>query len=534
MAGAAPNILDRPPQVETSGALLVDEVSEYLAHVATGQQGGILPRPADTYPEAETAAQPEVVSREERVLLGVDYLLQRRLPDGSYLDSTLSAAHTSLLTATKEMAVPHAISTIYMERVAPGVYVSGDQTSVEIAESGYRYHHHPAARARVDVETEEAKYNALHLDWGRVSVCISPKMSEADAPREVAENEHLADDDAIRVTQLVTDQFGRTHMAMQAILVKDVPLDAWVSMLQDPNNIFKKSIPLANTASAKSVMQVFKELELPTESVAGGVKEIVRAVIPYITDSKARQLVEAQYQKYHSDQDEIHKKASSIADRWLAFDMEMAESLYTGYATPDIKHFISQFRDVWGPQTQQLLTAHELPDGNLYMTRALAVKIEEARIKTLWLKSAIANGNQAIIEQVDPRVAKEVMRSEARIQSMIEQGYHIREVLAVDNANNQSVGTQKVQGGGGCPGSITADIRAASARERKAEKTKDDSTEVADSRMLKKDKPAKEETLKCVTCPLCKKEGVDARIQYFKAKKRITCSKCHQFKEYDY
>ncbi|HSX53124.1 MAG TPA: hypothetical protein VLF90_02015 [Patescibacteria group bacterium] len=45
---------------------------------------------------------------------------------------------------------------------------------------------------------------------------------------------------------------------------------------------------------------------------------------------------------------------------------------------------------------------------------------------------------------------------------------------------------------------------------------------------------SKDETLKCVTCPLCKEEGVDAHVHRDDASKTktITCSKCKQSKSY--
>ena len=42
----------------------------------------------------------------------------------------------------------------------------------------------------------------------------------------------------------------------------------------------------------------------------------------------------------------------------------------------------------------------------------------------------------------------------------------------------------------------------------------------------------KNEILKCVTCPLCKRTGVDAHISHGTKEKTITCSKCRQSKVY--
>ena len=45
-------------------------------------------------------------------------------------------------------------------------------------------------------------------------------------------------------------------------------------------------------------------------------------------------------------------------------------------------------------------------------------------------------------------------------------------------------------------------------------------------------KGGKTEVMKCVTCPLCKRQGVDANIVYSGKEKTITCSKCKQSKTY--
>jgi hypothetical protein len=402
----------------------------------------------------------ELLPVEERGLIVVDRLLKMRCPDGSYSDATLQRAHTDLLTSTNEMAIPHAISTIYMDKVGENTYMTDSESSVDIAESGFKYHHDAAARTRVFVEIEEAKHNAATLKPGFLRPFISPRMSETDAPIEVAQREHLGDDDALRVTGLLTDAEGNvTQMYMEAILIRDVPLEAWVAMLRDPNNIFGKSIHVEDERSALSVMKIFAELELPIDKMPEGVKGLVAAVIPYVKNEEERRSVESQYEMLHADQQEIHKKASMIADRWLAFELELAESMFNEKATPYIQDFIAEFDDVWGDETRKMLSKQRLADGSVYMTRELAVKIEQVRTKTLWIKAAVANNNQAVIEQMDKQVVAQIAREEARIVTMHEQGYSMHQILAADAANNQTVAMQDVKGGGGCTGEIKADIK---------------------------------------------------------------------------
>ncbi|MEK7152308.1 MAG: hypothetical protein AAB834_00020, partial [Patescibacteria group bacterium] len=294
-------------------------------------------------------------------------------------------------------------------------------------------------------------------------------MSTMDAPAAVAKREHLGNDDALRITGLLTDKNGEVQqMRMQAILVRDVPLEAWVAMLRDPNNIFGKEIFVEKEGSALAVMKAFPELELSAENLAEGVKGLVAAVIPYIKDKEAQRSVQAQYEMLHSNQQEIHAKASSIADRWLAFEIELAESLRQERATPYIQDFIAEFDGIWGDATAGLLARQRLSDGSVYMTRELAVKIEQVRTKTLWIKASVANNNRAITEQMDSEVVSRILAEEAKIQAMYLQGYAMYQILAADSANNHVAAQQAVKGASGCPGEIDADIRTTS-REQSAE-----------------------------------------------------------------
>jgi len=210
--------------------------------------------------------------------------------------------------------------------------------------------------------------------------------------------------------------------------------------------------------------------------------------------------------------------------------MEMAESLYHGIATPAIRSFVDTFHDLWGEKTKELLYAHTLGN-DLVMSRELAVKIEEVRIKTLWVKAAVANGNTEVIAQVDNHVVDLIIQSEMRVQQMVNDGASVGEVLEVDSASDHSVAEQDVKGGGGCPGDVSADLVTKGDKKRNGAVSEKDNDKNAAKRPGK-EKATNEKILRCVTCPLCKREGVDARIQYFSKKKRITCSKCKNYKEY--
>ena len=110
-------------------------------------------------------------------------------------------------------------------------------------------------------------------------VFISPKMSEQDATAEVAQAEHLYDDDSLRVTYAVTNSKGEVvARRLESLLVRDVPLEAWVSMLKDPNNIFGRAFAMENEMSALTIMELFSQMELPETAVPEGPVTLVAAV----------------------------------------------------------------------------------------------------------------------------------------------------------------------------------------------------------------------------------------------------------------
>lgn len=389
---------------------------------------------------------------EERCLTEVDNLNRLRLPDGHHDPAMVEATHINLLTAVKEAAMPYAVSTTYQE-YRDGTFWWLDQTPVQVAESGYKFHKHPAALERVDVEIDEARDTETNLRPGFIKVFISPKMSEADAPYDIAKQEHLGDDDMIRIHMLDTDDTGKPQgKFMQSILVRDVPLEAWVAMLQDPGNIFGAPIALEDESSALSVMKVHKQLEVPEAALPEGTISLVEAVVPYISDKEMQCKVREQLVLFRDDQDGLHKKAEHIADRWLSFEISLADSLRQERATPEIEAFIFQLQHQWAADMLHMLEAHTLPDGGFCMSRELAVKIEKAKQNTLWTAAGVITGNQEVLGQLDDQTAKAIYDNEMHIQTMMHQGYGADAIARLEIMNNQAIAQSNVSVGAGCAG----------------------------------------------------------------------------------
>lgn len=92
-----------------------------------------------------------------------------------------------------------------------------------------------------------------------------------------------------------------------------------------------------------------------------------------------------------------------------------------------------------------------------------------------------------------------------------------------------------------CPagGSSGSSERASSGSPKRLDSENDDGSDNKSSGLFdgknkskKEEKSQKTEWMRCVRCPLCKRDGVDAKIEYYPTKKIITCQSCRGFKEY--
>lgn len=419
---------------------------------------------SETTKEPPGAFAETPIAPAERVLTEVDHLLAARQSDGTYPTAVLDAVHLNLRTAVQEAAMPYAVSTVEHDYVATpeqpdrrGTFMWLGKTAVEAAMTGYKYHVHTAARDRVAVEVDEARHAESDLRPGVMKIFISPRMSQKDAPRSVAEAEHLGHDDAVRASWLITDKEGNVQKrVLKSLLVREIPLGAWVAMLQDPANLFHKSIAVDDPDSALSVMRLHRELELPLDALPEGPVGVVEAVLPYIADPEVRQKVAEQLVLFRGDQHDMQRKAENISDRWLAFEAALADSLAIGEATFEIKGFIVGLQQHWGKEDLEVILSHQQPNCQYRMSRELAAVLESAKQNVLWTSAAVVTDNEEVLRQMTPQAAAEIRQNEMLIQIAQHNGYDIR---AIEAENNRLAATQNVRVGGGCPGSNTTKFR---------------------------------------------------------------------------
>ena len=394
----------------------------------------------------------EVVdSQAVHFLSEVDHLNRFRNTDGSHNSAAIAGVRQNLIPATKEAAMPYAISTTYQE-YRDGTYWWLDQTPEQVAASGYRFHEHPAALARVDIEVEEAQ-DTNDLKPGIIKVFLSPRMSPKDATYEVAKHEHLADDDMIRIHMVDMGEYGQPRgKFMQSVLARRIPLSAWVAMLRDPHNIFGKAIEIEDEESALSVMKIYRQLELPEAALPKGVVSIIEAVLPY-ADTAAQVKIREELMLFETDQQELHRKAESIAERWLHFEQELADSVFAGFATESIQRFIRGLALEWNDEMAREVMGNTRADGSIKMTRSLAAKLEASKRNTLWVSGGVITGNQRILKQLAPDIVQQIYVNEMFMQTALRAGGTVQELEQADVESSRVVAQQNVTAGGGCPGS---------------------------------------------------------------------------------
>jgi hypothetical protein len=397
-----------------------------------------------------------------RLLTEVSHLRKGRRADGSFPAELLEGVFENLVTKVQEDAMSHAVSRSYQpaaetqaensERRRTFIWKGLGRTAIEVAESGYRFHTSDAAFQRVGIEVREAQRSSTELRPGVLQTFVSPKMSNTDAPQDIAKMEHLAEEDAVRVCQAATDDLGRViGRRMQSLLVRDISLDAWVALFKDPNNIFGKAFAIQNETSALGVMELFNQLDLPEAALPEGPVTLVAAVIPYITDAKSRASVEAQVAKFRQDQDSLRAEAEATAREWLQFEQSLATGLETNVMPAEVKRLVMLFQSDWAPETLQLLKAHEQGSG-YRMSIALAAHLEQAWQKAYLGEVAAAVGDERALKDVDTATASRLQQNALMIRQMQRSGASYVDIEAQRAMQLRDVVRANVRAGGGCSG----------------------------------------------------------------------------------
>jgi hypothetical protein len=407
---------------------------------------------------------------EFRLLTEFDNLVRNMRPDGSVPAEVLHDEKINLKTAVYEIALPQGVTTTihraeYVEDAAgkrKRMFMFMGKNLVENAMGGTKFHSDPAAHDRVlQAEVPEAAHTQDTLRPGYAQAFISPKMSRSDASEQIAKAEHLHADDSLRVSKAIIDSKGAVvGRRLESLLVRDIPLEAWVALLRDPNNMFGKVFNIENEQSALSVMKLFQEMELPEELIPEGPITFVAAVQKYIKDNVAHDSVGRQLEGFRHDQELYEQQAELAANQWLEFELELARSFKMGGATNKIQDFITSLQHHWDDEALAIIGQHHRGDNRYTMTRPLAAVLERAKRNLLTSQAAIATKNERVMAQLRPGEGQALYDQIHSLQILRANQLISEQEFARQQANlEQKIAGHNIKGGGGCPDDAAANFR---------------------------------------------------------------------------
>lgn len=483
---------------------------------------------------------------ETRLLTEVDNLVRHLDWRGNVSAEVERDTKQNMAASLCEAAMPDAVSITHHKVEYHGkegrrerVITWLGKTAVECAESGRRFHFSQAAHDRVTVEIAEAIDVQETLTAGVAKVFISPKMSRADAPEQVAKDENLHDDDSLRVSYAVTNDAGEViARTMMSLLVRDIPLKAWVSMLKDPNNIFGKPFSIENEDSALSVMKLFAKLDLPEDKLPEGPVTLVAAVLPYIKDSEAYVSAQEQLLGFRKSQELYKEQAQQKAEEWFRFDLELARSLKLGKATYPIYQQIVIRQEEWDKESLGIINQHSIGNAQYRMTRELATVLERSIRLDVERRAAVRAKNERALKEVSLETRQQIADADKYLTTLRSAGVAPAEIYTAQANLARLVARQNIRTGGGCagttrsvfgskPGELSGDSEGI--LDQDATETSDSSNEKSNWKWKKgvcqvkacPSRPGQTEVGPCSVCRHCQAEfdaGRDPTKQGFKAK----------------
>lgn len=440
------------------------------------------------------AAEAFVLPEDERALTEIDNLARGRTTDGRYSSGVLESTQQNIFTMVQEGAMRYAITKTHHEVAEvqeetrrKRTFMWLGKTALQVAESGYQFHHHEAARERVAIEVEEALHNDDVIRPGYARIFISPRMTEHDAPATVAKREHLHADDALRMSvATVSEQNVLNGRELSSLLVRDIPLEAWNRYLADPTNVFGRAFDLQNNRSALPIMRLHTELEVPIENLPEGLITILKGVVTHITDEALRAKVAGHIESFCAyDQTLLERQGKHIAKRWLEFKKSMVDSRFDGRATAPVADFIRSLSGQWETEARQIIQNHTLSDGTFAMSRQLEVLVAEAYANLAFKRAKVISGDKSVLEKADIREIEQIRKQELQIQSWQEQGYALAAISQQELTYNHLIAGQDIAVGGGCAGESSGRFAVAGPRSKmsaaEAEASATDQQEAAET-----------------------------------------------------
>ena len=385
----------------------------------------------------------------EPLLAESDLLMQVRTPEGEFPAEALDDIFENIITDAYETVVPNGVAKI-VHIAKDGDFPWMGMGSVENAQNGHIFCSHDFAHQRVDVEVDEAADTLDNLRPGWAKITISPRAAGTiDATDKEAEDEQLHDRDLVRIQYLTTNQAGEVETKVtESIQVFDVPLSAWVSLVETPGALVEESVPVEPPNSALALLKTHRQLYVPLEQLPQGPVSVLEAVKPHITDPEALVSVERQLEKFEADQEDLRQKVEQASLERVKFLSELTNSRKEEKATEYIASYIDVHKEQFKGQQKVLVDFMRKADGTYKMNDQFAKICSGVNKTIVAARAGVAAENEEVFNKLnDPDLVERIHRENvffANNNISWEQQLHMRQ------GSNQGIAASNLRPRGGC------------------------------------------------------------------------------------
>jgi hypothetical protein len=366
-------------------------------------------------------------------------------------------------------------------------------------------------RRQAFIKDEQRNHDPLVLEQmsrGAQRITVSCRVEEGEVPDLQFVQKKFGYDERTMVFAQTASPDRRTKI-LTPIQVFGVPNVYIARMLE-------KQFGFTASSHGAALLEQMSELDcmIPGENPYEVIDWFFENLHKEIDNPVLKEAVHLQYQEMVEQQSALQQIVSEKTDELFSFCAAIEISLSSGHAMDEVLQFVDALYPECNPFVRAKIDQHR-QSGGLSIDYEFAELLIQLKKNPLMLRAGVLAGNQDTIQRVGVEVSAHIIDLEMqyRLHSESQQD-------AEKHAADKAVASTNATSGGGCSGELGGLFGGSS-------KGVDSALQGSE-----KHEGSKTEVMRCVTCPLCGKEGVDATIKITSKQKTITCSKCKGSKTY--
>jgi hypothetical protein len=366
-------------------------------------------------------------------------------------------------------------------------------------------------RRQAFIIDEQRNHDPLVLDkmaTGAQRITVSCRVEAGEVPDLAFVQKKFGYDERTMVFAQTVSEDKQTKI-LTPIQVFGVP-NIYIAHMLEKQFGFAASSHGATLLEQMSERDCMVERKNPYEVVDWFFENLLHEIDDPVLAASVRQ----QYDEIVEQQMSLQQIVAEKTDELFDFCIAVESSLAMGHATNEIMQFVEAIYLECSSAVQLKIDAHRR-GSEFVIDYEFAELLMQLKKNPLMLRAGVLAGNKDTIQRVGEAVSTHIIDLE------MQHRMHTDQHQAVENyAVDKIAASSNAKSGGGCSGELSGLFGGTN----KANESVQHGAESRES--------SKTEVMRCVTCPLCGKEGVDATIKYTSKQKTITCSKCKGSKTY--